>query len=90
MIENYPLYLHFQVCDYPLAVMDASSFSVDDQIAHHIHMNVVIADNHNLNGFPKYDPHHKWYYLSRQTPQDILIFHQYSNMKASEFKNTFT
>lgn len=59
-----------QVDDYPLALTDARSFTKEDLVA---------SDNirSNFQGetfFGRYTPYYKWYYLSKQQPNELFIF----------------
>ena len=74
------------VCDFPLAVVDASTFSRENQIENHLHMNFIFKEAHNLNGGVSYNPDQKWYYYPHQTSRDVLIFHQYSKVKCLTVK----
>jgi len=75
-----PLYPK-QVMDYPLAVMDASTFEPENQILYHLHMNLGVTTFNNLNGAISYNPAQKWYYFSKQSTTEVLVFHQYSKGK---------
>ena len=84
-----PLYPS-EVCDYPLAVMDARTFKPENQIPYELHINFVADIFHNLNGAISYSPDQSWYYYSRQTTKEVLIFHQFTkvNLKSRKyFKN---
>ena len=67
--------------------MDAKTFKKENQIPNRLTMNVGIGEFNNLNGAISYDPDQKWYYLSNQTPRDVLIFHQYSKVPDSRNKS---
>ena len=67
--------------------MDAQTFKKENQIPNRLTMNVGIGEFNNLNGAISYDPDQKWYYLSNQTPRDVLIFHQYSKVPDSRNKS---
>merc|ERR1712079_825148 len=82
-----PLYPS-EVCDYPLAVMDASTFYERNQIVYNLHINFVFAVFNNLNGAISYNPEQKWYYYSKQNTKEVLVFHQYS--KGRFFANPHT
>jgi len=72
-----PLYPQ-QVMDYPLAVMDARTFNPENQILYNLHMNLIFTTFNNLNGAISYSPSQAWYYYSRQSTSEVLVFHQYS------------
>ena len=74
-----PLYPS-EVCDYPLAVMDARTFKPENQIPYELHINFVADIFHNLNGAISYSPDQSWYYYSRQTTKEVLIFHQFTKV----------
>jgi len=82
-----PLYPS-EVCDYPLAVMDASTFYENNQIIYNLHINFIFAVFNNLNGAISYNPEQKWYYYSKQNTKEVLVFHQYS--KGKFFANPHT
>ena len=64
------------VCDYPLAIMDASTFDPDHQTLLHRHYSFF--DFHQLGGGIAHSPDQKWFYYPFQTPDEVLVFHQYS------------
>jgi len=68
-----------------LAVMDARTFQPKNQIPLSLHMNALIGIFHNLGAVISYDPAQKWYYYSRQSTTEVLVFHQYSKVS---FRNT--
>ena len=72
-----PLYPR-QVMDYPLAVMDARTFQPENQILYNLHMNMIFTTFHNLNAAISHSPSQAWYYFSRQSTSEVLVFHQYS------------
>ena len=80
-----PLYPK-QVMDYPLAVMDASTFEPENQILYHLHMNLGVTTFNNLNGAISYNPAQKWYYFSKQSTTEVLVFHQYSKVVSVQFE----
>ena len=79
-----PLYPK-QVMDYPLAVMDASTFEPENQILYGLHMNLGFLAYNNLNGAISYNPAQKWYYFSKQSTTEVLVFHQYSKVVSVQF-----
>ena len=74
-----PLYPS-EVCDYPLAVMDARTFKPENQIPYELHLHFLLFVLHNLNGAISYSPEQRWYYYPRQTTKEVLIFHQYTKV----------
>merc|ERR1712004_28799 len=68
-----------KVCDKPLTVMDARTFSEEDQIEFETSINFGFFTFNNLNGGIAYSPKQKWYYYSFQNTQEVLVFHQYSH-----------
>jgi len=70
-----------EICDYPLAVMDAQTFRREEQIRYHLHMNTIFNTFNNLNAAIRHHPDQRWYYYSRQTTSEVLVFHQYSKGK---------
>ena len=75
---------YFQICDLPLAIMDARSFSPDDQVLNYLHFNFLFMIFHNLNGGIIHNPLQKWYYYSHQKTNEVLVFHQYSKVRVDE------
>ena len=71
----------YQVCDYPLAVMDASTFYERNQIVYNLHLNLIFAVWNSLSSVISYNPEQKWYYYSNQNTKEVLVFHQYSKIK---------
>ena len=69
-----------QVCDYPLAVMDARTFKPENQIPYELHINFIADTFHNLNGAISYSPDQKWWYYSRQSTREVLVFHQFTKV----------
>jgi hypothetical protein len=59
----------------PLALCDASSMAEDDLVrADHI--------RRKFKGetlFTYYSPHHKWYYVSKQTPDEVILFKNFDS-----------
>ena len=70
-----------KVCDWPLAVMDASTFDAEHLIPSRNSISFGIFTFHNLAGGIKYSPKQKWYYYSFQNDKEVLVFHQYSRGK---------
>ena len=71
----------FQICDRPLAVMDASTFEPKFQTRMEFLVNIFLFWFNNLGGGIAYSPKQKWYYYPFQTEKEVLIFHQYSKGK---------
>ena len=60
--------------------MDARTFQPKNQIPLSLHINLLVAIFHNLGALISYDPSQKWYYYSRQSTTEVLVFHQYSKV----------
>ena len=73
-----PLYPS-EVCDYPLAVMDARTFKPENQIPYDLHINFIADVFHNLNGAISHSPDQSWYYYSKRIKKK-------SNQKESKRK----
>ena len=80
-----PLYPS-EVCDYPLAVMDAATFKPENQIPYELHINFIVGLFHNLNSAISYSPDQSWYYYSRQSTTEVLIFHQFTKVNIISIK----
>ena len=76
------------VCDHPLAVMDARTFSEEDLFPLKLHINFLFATLNNLNGAINYNSTQKWAYYPFQTKDEVLVFHQYT--KGRFFANPHT
>ncbi|PGH01872.1 hypothetical protein AJ79_07809 [Helicocarpus griseus UAMH5409] len=59
--------------DYPLAVCDASSLQGSRLIA----ADHIRRDYQGESYYPLYAPGYEWYYLSHQTPDEVLLFKTY-------------
>ena len=70
-----------EVCDHPLAVMDARTFKPDKLHEHKLSINFGFMTFNNLNGFIEHSPEQKWYYYPFQNTREVLVFHQYSKGK---------
>merc|ERR1711971_1342046 len=70
-----------QVCDFPLAVMDARTFNNKNEVPFEVHVNFIFMMFHNLGGSIIFDAMQKWYYYSMQTTKQVLVFHQYTKGK---------
>jgi hypothetical protein len=66
------------VCDFPLGVMDASTFKPENQGKNEIHISFGFFTFHNLNGVISYSPGQRWAYYPFQTTKEVLVFHQFS------------
>ena len=77
-----------KICDFPLAVMDASTFQKEDQNINKVSMNFGWFVTNIFGGGITHNPEQKWYYFAWQTPKEVLIFHQYS--KGKFFANPHT
>ena len=60
--------------------MDARTFQPKNQIPLSLHINVLAGIYHTLGAAISYDPSQKWYYYSRQSTTEVLVFHQYSKV----------
>jgi len=70
-----------EICDRPLAVMDARTFSEDYQTANEVSMNFGEVGINILGGGIAHAPEQKWYYYPFQNTKEVLVFHQYSKDK---------
>jgi len=75
-----PIFPH-EICDMPLAVMDATTFKKEFQNKNEIAFNFGFFTFNNLNGAIAHSPLQKWYYYSYQNVREVLVFHQYSKNK---------
>ena len=78
----------FEVCDHPLAIMDARTFSKEDEQQNELHWNMGFFEFNNLNGAISHSAKQKWYYYSYQNTREVLVFHQYS--EGNYFANPHT
>lgn len=83
-----PVLMSNPVCDHPLAVMDARTFSPQDEDLYPLHINFGVFVFHNLNGAIQHHPDQKLYYYPFQTETEVVVFHQYS--KGRFFANPHT
>jgi len=82
-----------EVCDFPLAMIDARTFNPEDQGLSKNHFSLGFGDTHILGGLISHSPAQRWAYYPFQTTKEVLIFHQYSKDKFfanphSSFHNT--
>ena len=70
-----------KVCDWPLAVLDASTFDAEHSTPSRYSINFGLFTVHNLGGGILYYPDQKWYYYSFQSDKEVLVFHHYSRGK---------
>ncbi len=70
-----------EVCDYPLAVMDAQTMAYEDQHLNKVSINFGLVTFNFLSATIKHSPKQKWYYYPYQNTREVLIFHQYSKSK---------
>merc|ERR1712029_1069656 len=70
-----------KVCDYPLGVMDASTFNFDYQSPFENSVNFILFKFKNLGSGIIHSPEQRWYYYPFQNTKEILIFHQYTEGK---------
>jgi len=68
----------YEVCDHPLAIMDARTFSEEDEQPNELHGTLGLIGFNNLNGAISHSAKQKWYYYSYQNTREVLVFHQYS------------
>lgn len=73
-----PIDTEMGVCDHPLAVMDAATFSPQQESLYPIHINFGFFTLHNLNGGIRHRENQKWYYYPFQKESEVLVFTQYS------------
>ena len=73
-----------QIMDYPLAVMDARTFSKENEVPNNLHMNFGFFTFHNLGAVISHDPKQKWYYYSKQNTKEVLVFHQYTKVSLNK------
>ena len=66
--------------DYPLAVMDARTFQPENQILYNLHINMIFTKYNTLSAAISHNPNQKWYYYSKQSTSEVLVFHQYSKV----------
>jgi len=87
------------VVDYPLALMDASTFEPTDSRPFKLEftntlMNNTVQELRVVSGSPRYRPEQKWYYYPEQTSNEILLFHQWTNENTigsfANFHTSFT
>ncbi|KAI9021843.1 methyltransferase [Hyaloraphidium curvatum] len=67
-----------QVFDFPLAVLDARSVPFEDLLPY----DLIYPDRVGGNYTIRYNPQHAWYYLPRQTPEEVLLFKQFDSEPA--------
>ena len=60
--------------DFPLAVLDPNSV---DYINDHAALDQVTPTMTAETAYLKYNPNHRWYWLSNQTPDEAIVFTQY-------------
>jgi len=72
------------VVDYPLAVVDGSTFEPEDTIPFFGEVEQTLMDGSTdvrrfVSSVLKYSPKHKYYYYPNQTSNELLLFRQYTN-----------
>jgi len=77
------------VVDYPLAVMDASTFHKDQVIPlfGSIRQTTIKQESQDIkfvSGSLKYSAQQRWYYYPNQTSEEVLVFRHYTNEKNGE------
>ena len=83
-----PINMESPVCDHPLAIMDARTFSPDDERALGVHAGVIhfaseaigyIIDMlHVMVGQIVHRASQRWYYYSSQETDEVLVFTHYT------------
>ena len=59
--------------DWPLALCDAQTVDMDRDF---VATDVVARDGFTENYQIYFNPEHKWYYLNKQLPSEVIIFRQ--------------
>jgi hypothetical protein len=73
-----PIDMSTPVCDKPMAVMDASTFRVEDERPYKLHIDFSPFFTYdNLIAGMVHHPDQRWYYHSFQTTKEVLVFNQY-------------
>jgi len=67
-----------EVCDFPLALIDASTFHPEDEVIYKVHFDLGFAKINQLSGMVSHSPNHRWAYYPFQSTREVLIFHGYS------------
>jgi hypothetical protein len=73
-----PIGMTTPICDHPLAIMDASTFSPKQENLHPIHIDFGVTVFHNLNGVVRYHPDQQWYEYPFQKDTEVLLFMQHT------------
>ena len=73
-----PVYMKTPVGDFPLALMDASTFKPEDERLLEIHQGSGDTEFNGLDGLPVFSPDQRWYYYPFQTDQEVLLFTHYT------------
>lgn len=60
--------------DFPLAMLDPTSVDYDNDAVPLDHVTQMSAAE---TAYLKHNPNHRWYWLSNQTPDEVIIFTQY-------------
>jgi hypothetical protein len=68
--------IHGPLRDYPLAVADARSVSVDDLVPSDLVYRHRVGDTYNVT----HNPDHGWFYLSEMQPQQPLLLKCYDSL----------
>ena len=63
--------------------MDARTFEPKNQIPLSVHVNLLVGVFHSLGAAISYDSNQRWYYYSRQSTTEVLVFHQYSKVSSN-------
>jgi len=87
-----PVYMKSPVCDHPLAIMDARTFSPDDERALGLHLGLinfylfeklhfVMERIHLMISQIVHRASHRWYYYPMQQTDEVLLFTHYTRGK---------
>jgi len=84
-----PIYMNSPVCDHPLAIMDARTFSPDDERALGLHLGIIdflVFENlrfvweriHFMISQIVHRASQRWYYYPMQRTDEVLLFTHYT------------
>lgn len=76
--------LHNPAEDYPLAILDPTTLDPDEDL--------IIVDRLSYGAnMPSdniaYNPNHRWYWLSKQRPEEVVVFVQYDTHPPEDLLN---
>lgn len=60
--------------DYPLAVLDPHSIQDINDV---VNVDVIAPPDVSGVAYYRYDPRHRWYWMSNMTPDELIMFTQY-------------